>query len=63
MISYKYSFEDICDRPLLTVSKGHAKQGWITTLFFLPVLMLIATVLVMFWPIKMVQLLAEKLSD
>lgn len=62
MLSYKYSFDETYDRPLLPERKTERKRSWKATLVILPILVVIGTVLLVFSPVKMVQLLFEKFS-
>ncbi len=64
MLAYKYSFDDVMERPLLTVPlQGGGKRSVLATFIILPILIVIGIVLLVFSPVKMVQLILEKLED
>lgn len=63
MLSYKYSFDEIYDRPLIPERKSEGKRSWKATLVILPILIVIGAALVVFSPVKGVQLLVEKFSE
>ncbi len=63
MITYKYSIDDIYDRPLISERPKEGKRGWLATVAFLPLLGIIAVVLLIYGPVKAVQLLVERFSE
>jgi uncharacterized BrkB/YihY/UPF0761 family membrane protein len=63
MLTYKYSLDEVYDRPLVPERTKEGKRSMLSTLFLLPVLMVIGIILLLFSPIKMVQLIIEKVFD
>ncbi len=64
MLAYKYTFDDVMEKPLFTVPlQGSGKRSFLTTLIILPILMMIGVVLIVYSPVKMTQLLIEKIQD
>jgi hypothetical protein len=63
MLTYKYSIDEVYDRPLVPEKVKEGKRSLLSTLFLLPVLAVIGVVLLLFSPIKMVQLIVEKVFD
>lgn len=63
MLTYKYSLDEVYDRPLVPERTKEGKRSMLSTLFLLPVLMVIGVILLLFSPIKMVQLIIEKVFD
>jgi len=63
MLTYKYSLDEVYDRPLVPEKAKEGKRSLFSTLFLLPVLMVIGIILLLFSPIKMVQLIIEKVFD
>ncbi len=63
MLTYKYSIDEVYDRPLVPEKIKEGKRSLLSTLFLLPVLVVIGVVLLLYSPIKMVQLIIEKVFD
>lgn len=64
MLAYKYSFDDVMEKPLISAPMpGGGKRGLLTTVVILPILLAIGIVLLLYSPVKMIQLAVEKFQD
>ncbi len=61
MLTYKYSIEKVFDRPLVPAKVKAGKRSWLATVVLLPVLVTIGIILLLYSPIKVVQLIIEKI--
>lgn len=62
MLTYKYSIDEVYDRPLVPVKAKAGRRSWLATVVLIPVLVTIGLVLLLYSPIKVVQLTLEKFS-
>ncbi|GAB1349995.1 hypothetical protein MASR1M107_22100 [Ignavibacteriales bacterium] len=62
MLTYKYSIDEVYEKPLIPERVKTGKRSWLTTVVLLPVLVTIGLVLLLYSPIKVVQLTIEKFS-
>jgi len=63
MLTYKYSIDEVYDRPLVPERTKEGKRSLLTTFILLPFLLVIGGVLLLYSPIKAIQILIEKFSD
>lgn len=63
MLTYKYSIDEVFDKPLIPEKTREGKRSLLTTFILLPFLVVIGIVLLLFSPIKGIQLLIEKFSE
>lgn len=63
MLTYKYSIDEVYDRPLVPAKAKAGRRSWLATVVLIPVLVTIGFVLLLYSPIKVVQLTIEKFSQ
>lgn len=62
MLTYKYSIDEVYDKPLVPEKTSEGKRSLLTTFILLPFLLVIGGVLLLYSPIKAIQILIEKFS-
>jgi hypothetical protein len=63
MLTYKYIVDEVNDRPLIPVRQKEGKRSLLAVFSLLPILLMISTALILFSPIKIVQLIIEKVFN
>lgn len=63
MLTYKYPVVEPGELSLITVQKKEKKRSLFISMALIPLILLIGTVLVLYSPIKLVQLMVERIFN